>query len=364
MIRNSFFEKEVADISKKSTSKVEELFNNLINYGYENEISDIHIEPYLEEYRIRMRKDGELIEYQKISKKLAFALIGRIKVLTELDIGEKRFPQDGRFKGTIDDQLIDFRVSTVPFLRGERCVIRILNQNKKFNLDNLGFSLETYEKIYRCINKKNGLIIITGPTGSGKTTTLYSILNYLNNGDKNILTIEDPVEYEIEGISQSQCKMEIGLDYQKLLRGFLRQDPDVIFIGEIRDKETGEIALRSALTGHLVLTTLHTKNCISALERLKDLGLDMFLLINGISLIQSQRLVKKKDKNGYKGRIAIEETLEFTDCLREYILEEGNLKYIKEKLDHIEFRSLYERGMEKVKNGETTLSEILKECQC
>ncbi|SKA03597.1 protein transport protein HofB [Cetobacterium ceti] len=364
MIRNSFFEKEVADISKKSTSKVEELFNNLINYGYENEISDIHIEPYLEDYRIRMRKDGELTEYQRIPKTLALALIGRIKVLTELDIGEKRFPQDGRFKGIIDIQLVDFRVSTVPFLRGERCVIRILNQNKKFNLDNLGFSRETYEKIYRCINKKNGLIIITGPTGSGKTTTLYSILNYLNNGDKNILTIEDPVEYEIEGISQSQCKMEIGLDYQKLLRGFLRQDPDVIFIGEIRDKETGEIALRSALTGHLVLTTLHTKNCVSALERLKDLGIDMFLLINGISLIQSQRLVKKKYKDGYKGRIAIEETLEFTDSLREYILDEGNLKYIREKLVDIKFKNLYERGMEKVKNGETTLNEIFKECQC
>lgn len=364
MIRNSFFEKEVADISKKGNSKVEELFNNLINYGYENEISDIHIEPYLEEYRIRMRENGELEEYQNVSKKLALGLINRVKVLTELDIGEKRFPQDGRFKGMIDGQLVDFRVSTVPFIKGERCVIRILNQNKKFNLDNLGFSQETYEKIYRCINKKNGLIIITGPTGSGKTTTLYSILNYLNNGDKNILTIEDPVEYEIEGISQSQCKIEIGLDYQKLLRGFLRQDPDVIFIGEIRDKETGEIALRSALTGHLVLTTLHTKNCISALERLKDLGLDMFLLINGISLIQSQRLVKRKYKDGYKGRIAIEEVLEFTEPLRESILDKENLKNMRERLMEINFKSLFERGMEKVKNEETTLSEVLKECQC
>lgn len=359
------FKREILEITseKFENSKIASIFNEILYGALKNGGSDIHLEPFLNCFRIRYRVDGKLEERAKIDKVDGVALVSKLKLLSELDIGEKRFPQDGKFRGRYENRNVDFRVSTMPTLNGEKCVVRILKElNEELYLENLGFSEENYNLLIKNIGKKSGMIIVTGPTGSGKTTTLYSILNSLNSEEVNILTIEDPIEYEIDGINQVQCKMEIGLSFSKILRGFLRQDPDIIFIGEIRDKETAEIAIRASLTGHLVLTSLHTKDSISAVGRLKDLGVEPYMIAQGVTFIQSQRLVRKMENGKYRGRVVIEEVLEIDDKVQEYILNNFSEKEIKDRLKQKGMVFLYERGMKKVEEGITTEEEILKEC--
>ncbi|WP_426710330.1 GspE/PulE family protein [Cetobacterium sp. SF1] len=371
MFKDILNKEKITEIKEnfKEESEIINTFNKVFFKGIDMRASDIHIEPHIEFYIIRFRIDGILENFLKLEKNIGIGLISRIKILTGLDIGEKRLPQDGRFKGKIEKIKLDFRVSTIGTLKGERCVIRILSKNTELSLENIGLSDENYEIIKRNLNKTSGIIIISGPTGSGKTTTIYSMLKYLNNEEKNILTIEDPVEYEVEGISQVQYKNEIGLSFSNVLRGFLRQDPDILFIGEIRDKETGEIAIRAALTGHLVLTTVHAKDAVGILERMKDLGLDMNLLINGILFLQSQRLLKRRCKfcengcdkcnKGFKGRILMEEILEFDEKIRNILKENLNLIKFKEQ---IQYKNFYERGKVLFDKKEISWKEFIKEC--
>lgn len=381
MEENIYFKRETLEISETNTDKIYKdsiltYINNLIFYSLKNEVSDIHIESRESDIRIRVRIDGMLKEFDTLNKVFGIKLLTKIKILTELDIGEKRLPQDGRFKGKLKDENIDFRTSFIPTIFGEKCVIRILmTKISKLNLEKLGFSYENLKKIENAITKKSGTLIFTGPTGSGKTSTIYSIINYLNKENVNIITIEDPIEYQLSGINQIQCKQEIGLTFSVILRSVLRQDPDIILIGEIRDAETAEIALMASLTGHLVLTTLHTKDCISVIDRLLGFGIDKYLIASGITLIQSQRLVRKicekckgKDdgckecNNGFKGREGVEELLVFDENIRKIISSEDSVNRLKEYLKNINFKSLLENGKEKVKKGITTEKEILMEC--
>ncbi|MEF9933577.1 MAG: GspE/PulE family protein [Cetobacterium sp.] len=365
MNKSILFEREVTEIREGvfENSNIISQFNDMILSALKKNSSDIHIEPFRDSYRIRFRVDGILEIVKSIDKKIGIALVSRIKILSEIDIGEKRFPQDGRFKGKYLETEIDFRVSTIPVIYGEKCVVRILDKFiEKKSLKDLGFSDRNYEILLKNIKKRSGMIIITGPTGSGKTTTLYSIINELNKEGVNILSIEDPIEYQIEGINQVQCKSEIGLNFSQVLRGFLRQDPDIILIGEIRDVETAEIALRASLTGHLVLTTLHTKDAISSIERLINFGIDRYMIAAGVTLIQSQRLVRKFDGKEFKGRIAVEETLEIDSDIKEMILKESSSFEIEEKALEKGMISLIENGKIKVKDGVTSMSEIIREC--
>lgn len=372
-----YFQREIFEIKESENYFKEEsscFFNELVLYALKNRVSDIHIEYLDSEMRIRARVDGVLSLYRKIDKNFGQKLLIKIKILSELDIGEKRLPQDGRFKGKFLDEKIDFRVSFIPTLFGEKCVIRILkNDLEELDLDKLGFSLESKMGLKKALMKRNGFILICGPTGSGKTTTLYTLINELNSEELNIVTIEDPIEYQLSGVNQIQCKNEIGLTFEKILRSVLRQDPDVILIGEIRDRETAEIALRASLTGHLVLSTLHTRDSISSIDRLLSFGIDAYTVASGVTLIQSQRLVRKickycfgkgceKCNNGFFGREVIEEILYLDDEIREKIIKGFSKTEIWSYLKEKGFKTLIENGKEKVKKGITTENEILKEC--
>ncbi|MGL5098488.1 MAG: GspE/PulE family protein, partial [Fusobacteriaceae bacterium] len=256
--------------------------------------TDIHIEAYEESVRIRYRVDGGLIEVKKLGKSVLNALVSRVKILSNLDIAERRLPQDGRMKLRILGKDIDFRIAIMPTVFGEKVAIRILDKTAlDMKLDKLGFDEEEYEKIIKAISKPHGIILVTGPTGSGKSTTLYSILNNLNTEDVNISTVEDPVEYNIDGINQVQAKPEIGLTFAASLRQFLRQDPDIIMVGEVRDGETAEIAIKAALTGHLVLSTLHTNDAVGTIFRLMNMGVQPFLISASLVMVISQRLIRK-----------------------------------------------------------------------
>lgn len=272
--------------------------------------SDIHIEPSKHFFRIRVRKIGELEEIGKYSYEKYNSLITRIKIICGLDIAEKRVPQEGRFNGVFKEREFDFRVSVIPVYFGEKISIRILKRKKIIKtLEELGLNKEIYTKILKCLKKKFGLILISGPMGSGKTTSLYSILNEVNKKNKNLTTIEDPIEYVIEGANQIQCNEELGLNFSKMLKIVLRQDSDIIAIGEIRDKETASVALSASLTGHLILSTIHSKNSKSTLKRLEDLGINMNLITEGITAILSQKLIRvlcpycKEIDNDYKKKI-------------------------------------------------------------
>lgn len=372
-----YFQREIFEIKERENYFKEEsssFFNGLVLYALKNRVSDIHIEYSDIDVRIRVRIDGVLFLYKKIDKNFGQKILTKIKILSELDIGEKRLPQDGRFKGKFLDEKIDFRVSFIPTLFGEKCVIRILKNNlEELDLDKLGFSLESKMRLKKALMKRNGFILICGPTGSGKTTTLYTLINELNSEELNIITIEDPIEYQLLGVNQVQCKNEIGLTFEKILRSVLRQDPDVILIGEIRDRETAEIALRASLTGHLVLSTLHTRDSISSIDRLLSFGIDAYTVASGVTLIQSQRLVRKicrfcfgkgceNCNNGFLGREVIEEILYLDDEIREKIIKGFSKVEIWNYLKEKGFKTLIENGKEKVKKGITTESEILKEC--
>jgi type IV pilus assembly protein PilB len=362
--------------------------------------SDIHIEPYEDEIRVRYRIDGVLVEIKKMPKNLIYGLVSRLKIMSAMDIAERRLPQDGRFRIKIAGRSVDFRVSTLPTIYGEKIVLRILDQsNMTFDLNGLGFKEDAMKLITEKISSPYGIILVTGPTGSGKSTTLYSMLKSINTDGVNISTVEDPVEYELKGINQVHCKNEIGLNFANALRTFLRQDPDIIMVGEIRDNETAEIAIKAALTGHLVFSTLHTNDAPSSIHRLLDMGVEPFLISASLLMIQAQRLVRKicphckeehddserllislgenledykgitfyKGKGcdrcngtGYKGRSVIYEVMPLTDELKEAVSNRMTTMEIREIARREGMITLRETGIKKATLGETTLEEIIR----
>ena len=270
------------------------LINGLLQEAIRARASDIHIEPYEHRLSVRFRIDGTLSEALSLPARLAPALVSRVKVMSRLDIAQKRIPQDGRFSLTLGDRAIDFRVSTLPARHGERVVMRILEKdNQRMSLDDLGMDDDVLSAFSTALSRPNGILLVTGPTGSGKTTSLYAALSRLNDGSRNILTVEDPVEYALDGIGQTQVNNAVGMSFAAGLRAMLRQDPDVVMVGEIRDPETAEIAVQASLTGHLVLSTVHTNSAIASIARLRDMGVEPFLLSSTLTALVAQRLVRR-----------------------------------------------------------------------
>jgi general secretion pathway protein E len=386
-----------------SEAPVIRLVNLIITKAIEMRASDIHFEPYEEEFRVRYRVDGVLHDVESPPRRLQAAIVSRVKIMAKLNIAERRLPQDGRIMLRVKGKEIDFRVSTVPTIYGESVVLRILDKSSiVLDIEKLGFPEDTLESFKKLIQNPHGIILVTGPTGSGKTTTLYCVLEKINSPEKKIITVEDPVEYQLRGINQIQVKPSIGLTFGNSLRSIVRQDPDVILIGEIRDAETAEIAIHSALTGHLVLSTLHTNDAPSAITRLINMGMEDYLLSSTIIGILAQRLVRvacpycrepylpdpviKKemrvgDENltdfriidvkgcencshtGYWGRSGIFEFLKITDDIQKLILGKKDSNIIKEAARKHGMRILREDGWLKVKQGITTISEVLRVTQ-
>jgi type IV pilus assembly protein PilB len=397
---------DLASLSRMSEdAPVVRLVNVLLVDALRRAASDIHVEPYEKELRIRFRIDGVLYDVMHPPLKMRDALISRIKIMSKLDISEKRLPQDGRIKIRVKvdsrSRELDFRVSTLPTLFGEKVVLRLLDKEKlMLDMTNLGFEPDSLTKFQRNISKPYGMVLVTGPTGSGKTNTLYSALQSLNTVDTNIMTAEDPVEFNLPGINQVQMKEQIGLNFAAALRSFLRQDPNIVLVGEIRDFETAEIAIKAALTGHLVLSTLHTNDAPSTISRLMNMGIEPFLVATSVNLIQAQRLIRRickdcKKENptpvealveigftpeeakslktfkgrgcpscndtGYKGRIGLYEVMEITDELRELILIGASALELRKKSIEDGMITLRESGLQKIRNGVTTIEEVLRE---
>jgi type IV pilus assembly protein PilB len=388
------------------TSPIIKLVDTTIYNAIQRRASDIHIETRDLEVIVKYRIDGVLYQaMEPIDKRHHATIVSRIKVMSELDIAERRIPQDGRFKLRLRGRTIDFRVSIMPTVHGEDVVIRILDKesaNKEFrtlNLDVLGFDEETKRKLRKFIREPYGMVLVTGPTGSGKTTTLYSALTRLNTTETNIMTAEDPVEYNLPGINQVQMKAEIGLNFAVALRSFLRQDPDIIMVGEIRDYETAEIAIKAALTGHLVLSTLHTNDAPSTISRLLNMGVEPFLVSASTNVILAQRLARRvcqtckepapvpsqvllnlgfsteeaesivpvKGKGcmacsdtGYKGRVALYEVMLIQENIKEGILQGASVIELRELGRKNGMRTLREAGLQKIREGMTSLEEILR----
>lgn len=363
--------------------------------------SDIHFDPRENSLMVRFRIDGDLRDYTEIPKIYERNLITRIKLISNMNITESRLPQDGSIKGTIKGINLETRVSTLPTNEGEKCVIRILDYSKSLEgIESLGFNESNYHKLQKMIAEPNGIILITGATGTGKSTTVYSILQVLNKKETNIITVEDPIEMNLEGLNQVQVNSEIGLDFATVLRSILRQDPNIILIGEIRDSETAKIAVRASITGHLVLSTIHTNNSLSTIERLLDMNVERYLLSSALTGIISQKLAKmvcphcrikekttayqkkvfklalgkdveeiynanpngcKKCNKGYRGRIAIQEVLMINDEIRNALNEE---KLEKDDLNKLVYTSdvitMLQDGLMKVLDGSTTFDEIYK----
>ncbi len=402
---------ELEEISAETLARqgeeapVIKLVNVLLMSAISKGASDIHIEPYEKEYRIRYRVDGILYNIMSPPLKMRDAITSRIKIMAKLDIAEKRLPQDGRIKirftdnGTPKD--IDFRVSCLPTLFGEKIVMRLLDKSKlMLDMTKLGFEDESLQKLDTAINKPWGMVLVTGPTGSGKTNTLYSSISKINTIETNIMTAEDPVEFNLLGVNQVQVRENIGLNFAAALRSFLRQDPNIILVGEIRDFETAEIAVKAALTGHLVLSTLHTNDAPSTINRLMNMGIEPFLVASSLNLVCAQRLVRrvctsckvedpvapqaleqmgftsedakmltpvkgtgcdKCNKTGYKGRVGLYEVMEITDELRELILVGASSLELRRKAIEEGMITLRGSGLRKVKQGVTTLEEVLRE---
>jgi len=386
-----------------SEGPVIRLVNLIITRAIELRASDIHFEPFEDQFRVRYRIDGVLHDVESPPKRLQAAIVSRVKIMAKLNIAERRLPQDGRIMLRVKGKEIDFRVSSVPTIYGESIVLRILDKTSiMLNIEKLGFPEDTLVGFNELIQRPHGIILVTGPTGSGKTTTLYCALEKINSSEKKIITVEDPVEYQLKGINQIQVKPSIGLTFANALRSIVRQDPDVILIGEIRDSETAEIAIHSALTGHLVLSTLHTNDAPSAITRLIDMGMEDYLLSSTIIGILAQRLVRiacpfcrkpylpdpvilkemklegqrleslnifevkgceKCSSTGYWGRAGIFEFLEITDSIRRLILEKKDSTIIKEVARKNGMRTLREDGWLKVKQGMTTIPEVLRMTQ-
>ncbi len=351
------------------------MVNLILLEALKKRASDIHVEPEESELRVRYRIDGNLHEALKIPKKNQNAVLARLKIMSGMDITESRVPQDGRFKIRAHKKEVDFRVSSLPTSFGSKVVLRALDKsNLSIGLDNLGFSKHAIKNFKDAIANPFGMILVTGPTGSGKSTTLYSVLNQLNSPDKNIMTIEDPVEYQVEGITQIQANADIGLTFASGLRSLLRQSPDIIMIGEIRDAETADIAIKASLTGQLVLSTLHTNDSVTAISRLRDMGVEPFLIASSVILVAAQRLCRVMCKSckgkggkcsrcsgtGYYGRRAVLEVLAVDDKIREMTIERVSAEQIKEYAVSKGMKTLYDDAMEKYKEGITTKEEALR----
>jgi type IV pilus assembly protein PilB len=397
---------DLAQLQRQSEdAPVVRLVNVLMVDSLRRGASDIHVEPYEKDFRIRFRIDGVLYDVMHPPMSLRDPLISRLKIMAKLDISEKRLPQDGRIKikVKIDDRSreLDFRVSTLPTLFGEKVVLRLLDKDKlMLDMQKLGFEPESLEKFKRNIANPYGMVLVTGPTGSGKTNTLYSALQSLNTSETNIMTAEDPVEFNLEGINQVQMKEQIGLNFAAALRSFLRQDPNIILVGEIRDFETAEIAIKAALTGHLVLSTLHTNDAPSTISRLVNMGIEPFLVATSVNIIQAQRLIRRICSNckeevhfppeglveigfkeaeartlkmyrgrgcdtclntGYKGRVGLYEVMEVTDELRELIIIGASAIELRKKAIELGMITLRESGLCKLREGITTVEEVVKE---
>jgi type IV pilus assembly protein PilB len=377
------------------------LVNGILIRAAKMGVSDVHIEPYERSFRVRYRLDGSLHTVMGLPLKIKNAVTSRVKIMSALDIAERRLPQDGRIKLKMGGKkTMDFRVSVLPTLFGEKCVLRLLDKsNLQLDMTKLGFLPDQLKDFKEALDKPYGMALVTGPTGSGKTTTLYSALSELNKDDTNIMTAEDPVEFNLAGINQVQMKDEIGLNFAAALRSFLRQDPDVIMVGEIRDYETAEIGVKAALTGHLVLSTLHTNDAPSTINRLLNMGVEPFLVSSAVILILAQRLVRKVCQNcrqpeklppqilidagftkeeapsvvpykgkgcsvcnntGYKGRVALYEVLPIKDEIKELILQGASVLDIKRQAISLGMKTLRASGLMKIREGMTSLEEVLE----
>ncbi len=385
-----------------SEAPVIRLVSLLLSRASELRASDIHIEPFEKVLKVRYRIDGILEEVESPPQQLAAAVISRIKIMANLNIAERRLPQDGRIKVRIAGKEIDLRVSTLPTLHGESVVLRLLDKGGvTLDFAALGFSGHDMAMLLPALEQPHGIVLVTGPTGSGKTTTLYTALSHLNTPDKKILTVEDPVEYVLDGVNQIQTKGQIGLTFARVLRSILRQDPDIIMIGEIRDLETAQTAVQAALTGHLVLSTLHTNNAVQTLTRLLDMGVEDYLLSATINAIMAQRLVRRlcphcvhhepipqelfqrldlgrfgaQDQtlprpggcalcgNGYHGRLCLTEIVPMTEELGRLMLRRAGTAELGEAARHAGMRTMFEDGLEKVASGLTTLDEVVRVTQ-
>jgi type IV pilus assembly protein PilB len=394
-------EDEVVTAAQINDAPVVRLINGILVEAVRRGASDIHIEPFEHELRVRYRVDGALLEVMRPPLKMKAALTSRVKILAQLNIAERRIPQDGRIKLKVNNRVIDFRVSTLPVLFGEKIVLRILDKgNLTLDLTTFGFEPKAEQDLMRAILNPYGMVLVTGPTGSGKTTTLYSALQRINTIDSNIMTAEDPVEYNLEGINQVQVRPDIGLTFAAALRSFLRQDPNVIMIGEIRDLETGGIAIKAALTGHLVLSTLHTNDAPSTVTRLIDMGIEGFNVASAVNLVVAQRLVRrvckecKEEKRytreelvalgmdleqassitfykgrgceacggtGYRGRAGLYEVMALSPALRRLILRGASVEELRDQAVSEGMLTLRKDGIKKLERGITTLEEVVKE---
>ncbi len=399
-------EMDLATLEKAAEeAPIIKLVNLIMTDAVKRGASDIHVEPYEKELRVRFRVDGVLQPVMAPPLKLKDAITSRIKIMAKLDISEKRLPQDGRimikYRRESKIKELDFRVSTVPTLFGEKIVLRLLDkENLRLDMTKLGFEADSLAKFERAILRPYGMVLVTGPTGSGKTNTLYSSVARLNTPETNIMTAEDPVEFQLPGINQVQMKEQIGLNFAAALRAFLRQDPNIILVGEIRDFETAEIAVKAALTGHLVLSTLHTNDAPSTISRLMNMGIEPFLVATSVNLICAQRLIRRIctnckeplevpeqalldagytpdevktttiyhgkgcsscNKNGYKGRTGLYEVMEINDELRELVLVGASALELKKKALEQGMLTLRRSGLAKVSMGQTTLEEVLRE---
>jgi type IV pilus assembly protein PilB len=397
---------DLDDLEKASSdAPVVKLVNVILVDALRRGASDIHIEPYEKEFRVRFRIDGILYDIMRPPMKMRDAITSRIKIMSKLDIAEKRLPQDGRIKikAKLDGRSreLDYRVSSLPVLWGEKIVLRLLDKEKlMLDMTKLGFEPESLDRFKKQISKPYGMVLVTGPTGSGKTNTLYSALSSLNTPETNIMTAEDPVEFNLPGINQVQMKEQIGLNFAAALRSFLRQDPNTILVGEIRDFETAEIAVKAALTGHLVLSTLHTNDAPSTVSRLMNMGIEPFLVATSVNLIQAQRLIRRICKDckeevvtppqalidigfspdeaseikvyrgvgcgtcngtGYKGRVGLYEVMEVTDELRELILVGASALELRKKAIEDGMFTLRISGLFKIRQGITTIEEVVRE---
>lgn len=381
-------------VARAEEAPVVKLVDLIIRQAIRERASDIHVEPFKDRISLRYRIDGKLYEIPPPARHLHLAIVSRIKILAKLDISEKRLPQDGAITVKIDDRNIDLRVSTIPTIFGEKGVMRILDKGKSvMDLLQSGFEQHQVEIIKKAINAPYGLVFVTGPTGSGKSTTLYSMLNDIKSTTKNIMTVEDPVEYKFDGINQVQVKPEIGLTFAAALRSFLRQDPDVMLVGEVRDLETAEICIRSALTGHLVLSSLHTNDAPSAINRLMDIGIEPYLITPSLLCVVAQRLLRKLcpdckeayeptkeelklgkikadllfrhrgcakcNQIGFRGRVCVGEVMVVTSEIRDLVSQRASFQRIKELAIANGMHTLYDSAMKKAESGVTSFEEAL-----
>lgn len=398
LMESKQLEKEQEETVTNEDSPIVKLVNQILQRAVQQKASDIHFDAQETKVAIRYRIDGVLKTERTLPKHMQNMLIARIKIMANLNITETRVPQDGRIKASIDFHPIDLRVSTLPTVYGEKVVMRILDLGNSLNdIEKLGFNKINYQRFMSLIKKPTGIVLITGPTGSGKSSTLYAALNKLNSEEVNIITVEDPVEYQLEGINQIQVNSNVGMTFAKGLRAILRQDPDIVMVGEIRDKETAEISIRASLTGHLVLSTLHTNDTISTVTRLVDMGLEPFLVASSVTGIVAQRLVRRicrdcrseheltvrekqiftkrglkvekvyKGKGcptcnmtGYKGRLAVHEVLVIDEEIQKMIMNNRQIHEIRDYAMKVGTIFLIDDGLIKVKQGLTTTEEVLR----